>query len=84
MPHVKLTAVDLNSDVAKLKKYSNDQIVLETSSCTYMGYKAALQLLAETKYRWLTHLILRPIFIFAYSVISRNRKVIGRFFKNGK
>jgi len=75
---IKLTVVDLNSNIAKSKNYSNDQVVLETPRGTYFGYRAWIEILNMTKYSWVTHIFLRPIFILSYYLISKNRKTISK------
>lgn len=75
---IKLTAVDLNSDIAKSKGYSNKTVVLETPYGVFKGYHAWLIILSLTKYRWTTIIFLRPIFIVFYFIISRTRKIIGK------
>ena len=78
---IKLTAVDLNSSIAKSKGYTNDQVVLETPSATYYGYRAWLQLLSKTKYSWTNFILFRPCFILFYLIISKNRKIISKLIK---
>ena len=78
LPDVKLTAVDLNSDIAKQKNYPNTAVVLETPNQIYKGYAAWLKILSHTKYKFVTSILLRPIFIFMYYFISKNRKLLGK------
>lgn len=75
----RITAVDLNSDIAKLKGYDSKTVVLETPHGVYKGCKAWLIILSLTKYRWTTIIFLRPFFIMFYFLISKTRKIIGRF-----
>ena len=81
--NIKLTAVDLNSDIAKSKGYTKDTVVLETATCTFKGYKAWLEIVKETKYKWSTSLMCRPFFMLAYMLISKNRKLINKILKDG-
>jgi predicted DCC family thiol-disulfide oxidoreductase YuxK len=76
---IKLTVVDLNSEIAKSKGYDLKQVVLETNKKTYFGYHAWLQILAETKYDWATNILIRPCFIVFYYFVSRNRKILSKF-----
>lgn len=78
--HIKLTAVDLNSQIAKNKGYDLKQVVLETTEGVFFGYNAWLKILAQTKFAWATSLFFRPCFIVCYFLISKNRKIISKFF----
>lgn len=78
LTNVKLTAIDLNSEVAKQKRYSNRSVVLETPTQVFKGYHAWLKIVSETKYKFFAHILLRPIFIIFYFLISKNRKLIGK------
>ena len=51
LPNIKLTSVDLNSEIATSKGYK-DSVVLETPSKIYKGYHAWLKIIEQTKYRW--------------------------------
>lgn len=79
--NIKLTAVDLNSSIAKSKGYDNKQVVLETPVQNYYGYHAWLKLLEKTKHKYFTFIGLRPLFILAYYIISKNRSIISKFIK---
>jgi hypothetical protein len=75
---IKLTVVDLNSDIAKVKNYDKSSVVLETANGTFKSYHAWLKLLSKTKYKWVTTMLLRPFFIVFYFLVSRNRKLISK------
>ena len=76
--NIKLTAVDLNSSIAKNKGYLG-AVTLETPERVYTSYHACIKLLSETKYKWVTHIFLRPLLIIVYHAISGNRKLLSRF-----
>ena len=78
--YIKLTFVDLNSDVAKAKGFNNKQVVLETAEGVYFGMKAWLKILEHTKYSWVTHILLRPLFCVFYLIVSKNRKLFSKLF----
>ena len=77
-PHIKLTAVDLNSGIAKTKGFTGQSVVLETPEQIYTGHNAWLKILSETKYKWLTNILLRPFFIMGYIIVSKNRKRLSK------
>jgi predicted DCC family thiol-disulfide oxidoreductase YuxK len=76
--NIKLTAVDLNSNIAKQKGYSTKSIVLETKTQTFTSHHAFLKLLSKTKYKFFTNIYFKPIFIFLYFVVSKNRKIVNK------
>jgi predicted DCC family thiol-disulfide oxidoreductase YuxK len=78
---IKLTAVDLNGAIAISKGYNKNSVVLETPEQNYYSYHAWLKILSKTKYKWCTHLLLRPAFILFYLIVSKNRKMIGKLIK---
>ena len=79
--NIKITAVDLNGPIAKAKNYSGS-VVLETPNAVYIKHYAWLRILENTKYKWFTHILFRPLFIVFYHVISKNRKIISKLIKN--
>lgn len=77
--NIKLTAVDLQSSIAKSKGYSSKSVVLETSHGIYYSYHAWVQILSKTKYKVFASFVFRPFLILAYYLISKNRKLISKF-----
>ena len=75
--NIRITAVDINSNIAKHKGYTNKNVILETPDCVYIGHKACLKILSHTKYNWLNAIILRPIVFITYQIVSKNRKLIS-------
>ncbi len=79
--NVKMTVVDLNSDVAKRKGYDNKQVILEVSDQTYRGLSAWVKIISKTKYSFLSNIAFRPFLFLFYVCVSKNRKYIGKLLK---
>ncbi len=79
--NIKLTAIDLNSLSAAKKGYSQKKFVLETTNEIYYDRDAWYMLIGATKYRWMTHKSLKPIFNLCYYLIAKNRTLISKIFK---
>jgi len=77
--NIKLTAVDLNSDIAKQKGYSLKSVVLEADGHIFKSYHAWIKLLSETKYKHFSSPFYRPLIIIIYYIVSKNRKIISKF-----
>ena len=70
--------MDINGEIAKSKGYSPTQVVLETPTQVLTGYHAWLKILSQTKHKWITNIVLRPVFIIGYFLVSKNRKLISK------
>ncbi len=81
IPNKNITLIDINGDVAKRKGYNNKQVILETKNQIYQGFGAWLKIISETKYKFLTYVIFRPLLYFLYLFISKNRQYIGKLLK---
>ncbi len=81
LPNIKITVVNLNSDVAKRKGYDNKQAVLEAEGRIYKGLPAWVKILSKTKYKFLSNKIFRPFLFLFYVFITKNRKYIGKLLK---
>ena len=78
LPDVKLTSVDLNSEIAHSKGYDKNSVVLETPEKTYKGHYAWLKIIEQTNFKWATNIFCRPLFIVFYVIVSKNRKLISK------
>ena len=74
---IRMTAVDINSEIAKSKGYANTNIILETPDCVYIGHHACLKILSHTHWSWANHILLRPAIIIVYHIVSKSRKLIS-------
>ena len=81
LPKVKVTVVDLNGQISKIKGYSNKQVVLETPDNIYHGIYAWIHILKQTKYKPVTYAIFKPILFLIYWFISKNRKLISKIIR---
>jgi predicted DCC family thiol-disulfide oxidoreductase YuxK len=79
---IKLTAIDLNSDIAKLKGYNLKTVVLETPCEIYKGYHAWLKIFSETKYYKLTNgTFNRILFAIVYYLVTLYTKITKLYIK---
>lgn len=77
--HIRLTVVNLNSEIAKNRGYSLNNPVLETPSGIYVGFDVVWQLLGVSKYKCLRKRIFKPLIRFLYFGLFVSRMVIKRF-----
>jgi predicted DCC family thiol-disulfide oxidoreductase YuxK len=79
--NVRLTTIDLNGKIAKLKGYTGDKVVLETPGGVFFGIDVWIHILSKGKYKFATHILFRPILVCIYWLVSRNRKLLSTIIK---
>lgn len=75
---IKLATIDLNSEVALLQGYTNKDLVLVTPSNVFYNFDVWKILISNTKYKWITNPIFRPVFYLFYLFVSKNKKIISK------
>lgn len=78
---IRLTVVDLNSEVAKNRGYSSHEPILETPNGVFRGFDVVWQTLGKTKFKGFKNPIFKPVLKCLYWLFTALRKIIQWFVK---